>query len=136
VEDSQELTLVSAPSPTGEAFIRQLVLHQLPFAVMVNNKREQSRMAKIGVKHFLFADTIEPLHWTAPAFQVGKVFLFENSFNLCCRYIQMCRRWTANPIYVITHTNRPRLVYRGLGADYVLHSSSDEIPFLLRTLME
>ncbi|MFH5181396.1 hypothetical protein ACHHV8_01375 [Paenibacillus sp. TAB 01] len=136
MEDSQELTLVSAPNPTGEAFIRQLLFHQLPFAVMVNNKKEQSRLAKLGVKHFLLVDTTEQLNWTAPAFQVGRVFLFENSFNLCCRYIQMCRRWTANPIYVITHTNHPRLVYRGLGANYVIHSNSDEIPFLLQTLVE
>ncbi|OXM83758.1 hypothetical protein [Paenibacillus rigui] len=133
--DSQEFILVSAPNKMGEAFIRQLCLHQAPFAVMVNNAREQDRMAEMGVKHFLRVDTAEQLNWHMPAFQVEKVFLFENSFNLCCRYIQMCRRWTLNPIYVITQTNNPRLVYRGLGATYVIHSNSDEIPFLIQTVV-
>lgn len=135
MEPTRELLLVSAPNKMGEAFIRQLLAHQLPFAAIVNNKREEERMAELGVKHFLFVDTADPLHWEVPLFPVGKVFLFESSFNLCCRYIQMCRRWTAHPIYVMTCTNHPRLVYRGLGASYVIHSNGDEIPFLIQSLV-
>jgi hypothetical protein len=123
--------LVSAPNPTGEAFIRQLRGHQLPFTALVNNKTEKSRLEEMGVKQFLLVDTTDERTWTILEFPVSKVFLFESSLNLVCRYIQLCKAWTEGPIYVITHSINPRTVYKGLGASYVIYSNSQDVSFLL-----
>ncbi|NOU93048.1 hypothetical protein GC093_07345 [Paenibacillus sp. LMG 31456] len=131
--DQQEFILVSAPNKTGEGFIRQLIRQGLPFAAMANNKGEKQRLDSLGVKNIILIDTTEQAKWKIPEFVVGKVFLFEQSMNLCCRYIQICRSWTIKPIYVITHTSNPRLVYKGLGATYVIHTTSEDVSFLVQS---
>jgi len=45
--------------------------------------------------------------------------------------IEICRSWTGKPIYVITGSGNPRLIYKGLGVNYVIHSNSDDVSFLL-----
>ncbi|MCU6798209.1 MULTISPECIES: hypothetical protein [Paenibacillus] len=131
--EQQEVILVSAPNKTGEGFILQLLKQGLRFAAIANNQGEKQRLVNIGVKNIVMVDTTEQINWTLPEFTIGKVFIFERSLNLCCRYIQMCRRWTSKPIYVITHTSNPRLVYKGLGAAYVIHTTSEDVSFLIQT---
>lgn len=41
--------------------------------------------------------------------------------------------WTSNSIYVITQGMNPRMIYRGLGADCVLHSRTGDVAFLLQS---
>ncbi|MCZ8513560.1 hypothetical protein O9H85_14175 [Paenibacillus filicis] len=135
MEKQQEFILVSAPNKIGEAFIRQLKVHQLPFVAIVNNKGEQNRLEKLGAKNIIMVDTSELNMWIMPNFPIGKVFLFENSLTLCCRYIQICRNWTSEPIYVITHSNNPRLIYKGIGASHVIHTNNDEVSFLIHSLV-
>ncbi|CAG7640642.1 hypothetical protein PAESOLCIP111_04157 [Paenibacillus solanacearum] len=135
MNSGQNFILVSAPSKAGEAFVRLLAAHRLPFAVIVNNKREEARMAELGAERIIMIDTSEESTWRLPDFPVGKIFLFESSFNLCCRYVRICSPWSQEPIYVITHSNHPRLVYRGLGASFVIHTNSDEVSFLLHALV-
>ncbi|MDF2669314.1 MAG: hypothetical protein K0R67_1620 [Paenibacillus sp.] len=130
MEPLKERILVSAPNRTGELFIRELIRNNVAFAALVNNRAEMDKLKQIGVKEWVMLDTIDQTTWILPDFPVGKVFLFETSQTLCCRYIQICRTWTVKPIYVITHTNHPRLIYKGLGAAYVIHTYSSEVSFL------
>ncbi|UQZ85267.1 hypothetical protein SK3146_04556 [Paenibacillus konkukensis] len=127
----QEFILVSAPNKTGESFVRLLLAKGIPFAAITNSRAEAGRLRKLGVKHFIRVDTSECESWLLPELPIGRVFLFESSLNLCCRLIQICRTWTSKDIYVITRHMNPRLVYRGLGADHVIHTSSQDVSFLI-----
>ncbi|UUZ81814.1 hypothetical protein LJK88_45865 [Paenibacillus sp. P26] len=135
MNQQQELILVSAPNKAGEAFIRELLSGGLPFAVLVNNKGEKAAMERLGVKTVLTVSTLEETTWIAPPYSIGKVFLFETSLNLCCRYVRICRPWTSQPVYVITKSSHPRLIYKALGADYVIHTNRDEVSFLIQALV-
>ncbi|WP_010497589.1 hypothetical protein [Paenibacillus elgii] len=136
MEQEQQTILVSAPNKPGEAFIRQLQFGSIPFAVIVNNKAEQTRLQELGVERMVMVDTNEENTWLIPEWPVGKVFLFESSLTLCCRYIRICRTWTSEPMYVITPSNHPRLIYKGLGANYVIHTNSGEVSFLIHSAHE
>lgn len=129
---TQDYILVSAPNKTGESFVRLLMTKKIPFAVITNSKPEQERLARLGVRHIIFVDTNEYESWILPEFPIGKVYLFESSLNLCCRFIQICRTWTSKDICIITHNSNPRLVYKGLGADQVIHTPSQEVSFLVK----
>lgn len=129
-----DLIIVSAPNKAGEVFILHLIRNKIPFAVLVNNRTEQDRLAKLGANNMIMIDTTDEQTWIIPEFSVSKVFLFESSLNLCCRYLRICRTWTSDPIYVITQSNNPRLIYKGLGANIVLHTNHNNVTFLVPTL--
>ncbi|OPA73697.1 hypothetical protein BVG16_26760 [Paenibacillus selenitireducens] len=131
MEKQEDYILVSAPNKMGEVFVRKLMAQQQAFAVIVNNKREGEEFKRIGVKHIILVDSSEQNTWKIPDLPIGSVYLFESSLNLCCRYIQICRTWTSKPIYVITRSNNPRLVYKSLGASYIIHTHSSDVSFLL-----
>lgn len=126
-----EFILVSAPNKAGEQFIKTLKMKGLPFAALTNNETEKSRLEDLGVEHVVPLDTADRSNWHLPKMPVGKVFIFEVSLPLCCRYIQICRSWTGKPIYVITGSMNSRLIYKGLGASYVIHSNSSDVSYLL-----
>ncbi|MCZ8515554.1 hypothetical protein O9H85_24735 [Paenibacillus filicis] len=135
MDNQHELILVSAATKAGETFVRGLIREGLPFAAIVNNKAERADMEKLGVKRIIMVDTTEESTWLQPDGPIGKVYLFETSMNLCCRYIRICRSWTEQPVYVITKSNHPRLIYKSLGATYVIHTNSDDVKFLIQTLV-
>ncbi|CAM3308916.1 hypothetical protein PALU110988_15195 [Paenibacillus lupini] len=123
--------LVSAPNVQGEDFIKQLQHRRIPFATMVNNKAEYERMLELHVSTIIVISTNDEATWRVPELPIGRIFLFERSLNLCCRYIQICRSWTSKSICVVTDSTNPRLIYKGMGANYVVHSSSGETSFLI-----
>ncbi|MFR9712040.1 hypothetical protein ACL02P_22135 [Paenibacillus sp. MB22_1] len=131
MEAQDEFVLVSAPNKTGEQFIKALRIKGIPYAAITNNETEKSRLTHLGVKHILMVDTVDRETWLIPELPVGKVYLFESSLPLICRYIQICRSWTGKPIYIITGSNNARLIYKGLGASYVIYTRSDDVSFLL-----
>ncbi|MEK8132846.1 hypothetical protein WMW72_33695 [Paenibacillus filicis] len=130
----REWILVSAPNKAGELFISQLLARQIPCAAIVNNRVEQERVTRIGVKISHLVDTKNEVTWIMPEFPVGQVFLFENSVTLCCRYLQICSKWTTKPITIITHSSSPRLMYRNLGARNIIHTSSQDVSFLIASM--
>jgi hypothetical protein len=130
---SKEYILVSAPSQAGLAFIRLLLQHRIPFAAIVNNKRELENLHEIGVKNIILIDTTQEQTWHIPDYPIGNIYLFEKSFTLCCRYLRICRTWTSKPVYVITQSCNPRIVYKGLGADDVIHTNGDELSFWIHS---
>lgn len=128
--DQDEYELVWAPTKAGENFIKLLKFKGLQVAGLTNNHAGKKRLEELGIEHFVVVDTNHQNTWVQPSFPVGKVYLFESSLTLCCRYIQMCRTWTRKPIFVITTSLNPRLVYKGLGAKYVIYSHSGDVAFL------
>ncbi|MFC5704282.1 hypothetical protein ACFPVX_23580 [Cohnella faecalis] len=129
--EKHEMVLVSAPNIAGESFLKLLQRKSIPYAVIVNNKTEYERIAELGAPNIIVVNTTKENSWVVPEASIGKVYLFEKSLNLCCRYIQICRSWTRKPIYVVTGSHNPRLVYKGLGADYVIHSEGPDFTFLI-----
>ncbi|MBP1989958.1 hypothetical protein [Paenibacillus eucommiae] len=130
-EDVDDYIFVSAPNKAGENFLQMLRCRGFAYAALTNNENEAKRLLESGVKHLVMVDTSEHKTWILPEFPVGSIFLFETSVTLCCRYIQICRKWTTKPIYVITHSCNPRLIYKGLGADYVIYTHSEDLSFLI-----
>ncbi|CAH0120805.1 hypothetical protein PAE9249_03329 [Paenibacillus sp. CECT 9249] len=86
--------LVSAPTEGGQAFLRTLAMKEMPYAALTNNKTEKQVLEEIGVKHILMVNAKESRAPMIPEMPIRKVYLFEQSLNWCCRYIQICRLWT------------------------------------------
>lgn len=131
MEYEQEFVLVSPATVAGEQFIQLLKVKKIPFAIIVNSQADQLRFEKIGIEHILVIDTQRQDLWRIPQLNIGKIYLFERSLPLCCRYIQICRAWTSDKLYVITEGSQSRLIYRGLGADYIIHTNGSSASFLL-----
>ncbi|CAJ1317458.1 hypothetical protein PO903_04710 [Paenibacillus sp. PK4536] len=131
MEYEQEFVLVSPATVAGEQFMQLLKVKKIPFAVIVNSQADQLRYQKMGIEHVLVIDTQRQELWRIPELKIGKIYLFERSLPLCCRYIQICRTWSSQQLYVITEGNQSRLIYRGLGADYIIHTNGSSASFLL-----
>jgi hypothetical protein len=134
VQEQQKVVIVSAPNKAGRCFLHLLMIMEIPFAVMVNSSAECKRMKELGITSIMKINTFDHNEWLTPDFPVGKVYLFERSLPLCCRYLMMCRKWTKSPIRVISNGLMPRSIYRGLGANEIIVSSSDNVSFLLDSL--
>lgn len=132
--DQEEYVLINAPTKAGEHFIGMLKFRGCKIAGIANNPAEKRRLEELGIEVILVVDTHRQNTWFRPSFTVGRVILFESSVTLCCRYVQMCRTWTKQPIFVITTSMNPRLVYKGLGADDVIYSHSGNVGFLAEKL--
>lgn len=129
-----DFLLIAAPTKAGEDFMKQARLVGLPIVSLTNNKMERNKLERQGVNQIIQVDTTDPGALIIPDYPIGNVILFEESLPLCCRYIQICRSWTSRPIYVITQSVNPRLIYKGLGADYVIYSTNGDVKFLLSSL--
>ena len=128
-----QFTLVYAPNKAGENFVKLLKYKGIPYAVLTNNEEARSYWIGLGVQHVICIDSADHQTWIVPDVAVGNVYIFEQSLNLCCRFIQICRSWTSKSIYVITQGTNPRMIYRGLGADCVVHSRTGDVAFLLQS---
>ncbi|MEC0226138.1 hypothetical protein [Paenibacillus alba] len=129
-----DFLLIAAPTKAGEDFMKLVKLAGLPFIALSNNKMERLKLEGQGVKQIMQVDTSKPETFLIPDYPIGTVILFEESLPLCCRYIQLCRSLTSRPIYVITQSVNPRLIYKGLGADYVIYSKNGDVKFLISSL--
>jgi hypothetical protein len=129
--NTEEVILVSAPTKAGEAFMQTLKHRDISFAAMTNSEVEKARLNKIGISQVIVVDTKNHCTWGLPNLPVGRIYLFEHSLALCCRYIQICRSWTSKPIYVVTSGNNSRMIYRGLGANYVIHTQGRDVSYLI-----
>ncbi|WMT38937.1 hypothetical protein RE628_15510 [Paenibacillus sp. D2_2] len=126
-----EFVLVASPNPVGRKFILLLMAMKRNFIVLVNNKKEEEALRKLGVSRMLRIKTDDEESWDLPPVPIGCCYIFELSTTLTCRYLQICRHWTNNSIFIITPNRNPRMIYKGLGASYVIHSVSGEVGFLL-----
>ncbi|MDO7907285.1 hypothetical protein Q5741_12800 [Paenibacillus sp. JX-17] len=129
MEDS--LILVTAPNEAGRNFIKLLMYKKLAFAVLTNSAHEEKKLKKMGVARIIRINTAHAENWFLPHECVGKVFIFENSLNLTCRFLQICRSWTRERVCVITQSGNPQGIYKGMGADQVVYRLKGELGFLL-----
>jgi hypothetical protein len=127
----QSYVLVYAPNGIGEKYIHLLQTRQIPFAALVNCDALRERMEYLSIDQIIQVNTKDHRKWVIPEITIGSIYLFENSVSVCCRYIQICRQWTTEPIFVITQNSNPRMIYKGLGANHVLYTNSDQVSFLL-----
>lgn len=130
-ENEEEFLLISPATIVGERFMRTVQARGLPFAALVNNETDRARWERSGIAHVIEADTMSRDSTRPPELRIGKVFLFERSLPLTCRYLQICRPWTTRPIYVIKSGSHPWLIYKSLGADYVIHTNGEDVSFLI-----
>ncbi|KIL39833.1 hypothetical protein SD70_17345 [Gordoniibacillus kamchatkensis] len=126
--------LVSAPNQAGLQFIAELRRKGIDYYALVNNNSGKTRLEAMGVSRIITVDTADEKSWTPPAVPIGDIYLFEDSFNLSCRYLQICRPWTDKNIYVVTRREYSRLTYRALGANRLIHIHNNDIAFLLDDL--
>jgi len=127
----REYVLVAPANAVGEHFMKTLQKRGIPFAAITNNKQDAERVAKLGAAHVVLIDTADHETWALPEFRIGDVYVFEHSVTLCCRYLQICRNWTSAAIYVIARRPNPRLIYKALGADYIVCTKASEVAFLI-----
>lgn len=124
--------MISAPNAAGEEFIKQLGRRGIPVAVMVNNDSEYERMRSLGADRIIRVNTADKESWkNFDPIRIAKIYLFEKSLNLCCRYVQMCRSWSKKPIYVITGSHDPRLHYKKAGVNKIIHTIKNDISAVL-----
>ncbi|TBL68499.1 hypothetical protein [Paenibacillus thalictri] len=126
-----EYIIVSAPNRAGKEFLSLLREKGENFLAITNNKYGKKRLEAMGVDQILMVNTEDDRTWGAPDIRVGEVYLFELSFNLCCRYIQICKKWNPRSIHVITKRGNTRVAYRGLGANQLTYINNNEVEFLL-----
>jgi hypothetical protein len=111
VMSSFAYTAVLASTETGKSFVQTLIHLGIPF---------------IHVK-----DMIGNQEHVMSKFQIERVYLFEDSLAKSCEFIQLTRKWTKGPLYVITSSKNPTSVFKKLGADYVIYTQSKNVDFLI-----
>lgn len=132
----EECILVAAPNKSALNFTLLLLAKGRKVVLLVNNRTEEVQAGKLGALQVIRVKTDDENTWQAPKFPIGRAFIFETSLALTCRYLKLCRMWTAGPIIVITPQHNPRMIYKGLGADFIIHSASGEVGFLASGLPE
>jgi hypothetical protein len=126
--------LVSAPNREGKQFIGRLRQRGIPYYALTNNPHGLKRLEAMGIDRVITVDTADQQTWRHPNVPIGRIYLFEDSFTLCCRLIQLCRSWSDKEICVVTRRDYARKTYRGLGADRIVFTNGNEIELLLRDM--
>lgn len=130
--NSSEYVLVNAPNRAGKEFIHLLRSKGIKYYALTNNKYGKKKLEAMGVDSIIMVDTEDAATWVLPDIQISKVYLFEISFNLCSRYIQICKEWGSESIHVVTKGDKSRSAYRGLGANrYTYINTNNEVASLL-----
>jgi hypothetical protein len=122
--------LVFAPNEMGLGFLETLRNNHFRFAaISINNKLEE-HLIRCGV-HDIWHINLENNRITFPEQPVRKIFLFEDKLKDCFQLLQIIRNWTSGSIYVITETNFTSKIYKELGANFVIHTNSKDVSFLI-----
>ncbi|MHA0857507.1 hypothetical protein [Paenibacillus sp. CMAA1364] len=122
--------MVVAPNEDGLKFIIHLMDMKRKFVVLTNSRVEEQKFRNMGVENVIRIDTFKTNRWVIPQVDVGRIYIFESSLNLSCRYLQICRPWTSQAICIVTRYWNPRGIYRGLGADHVIYTKNGDVGFL------
>lgn len=122
-------------SSAGMEFVRLLLKRGMGVIVLVHNAEEEEQLTeligKISVYRLYPSGSANKMP-IALDWAVIHAFVFERNLPECCQDIQLCHSWGPQRLYVVTSSLNPvQLVYRGLGATYVIHSQSGDISFVL-----
>ena len=121
-------------SSAGMDFVRLLLKRGMGVMVLVHNAEEEQQLIDLIGKvpvHRLYNSGSDRIPM-ASEWAVKHAFVFERNLPECCQDIRLCHSWCPQRLYVVTSSLNPvHLMYRGLGASYVIHSRSGDISFVL-----
>ncbi|MBW7452792.1 hypothetical protein ACFOLF_24280 [Paenibacillus sepulcri] len=130
----QRPILVAASTEAGRKFVRLLLYKQQPVVALTNNRREEKLLRELGVNEIIRVNTTRSKAGAAPQFSIGRVYIFESSLPLSCQYLQLMANWSCQEITVITTVWHPEVIYKKLGAAYIVRTQSGDVGFLLSRL--
>lgn len=131
----QRPILVAASTEAGRKFVRLLLYKQQPVVALTNNRREEKLLREMGVNDIIRVNTASSKAGAAaPLLSIGRVFIFESSLPLSCLYLQLVANWSCKDITVITTVWHPDVIYKKLGAAYIVRTQSGDVGFLLSRL--
>lgn len=133
--EPDRMVTVFAPNAMGIDFIRALKGAGLQVCAVVNNSRNDHRLYELGVARIWHVNTFRSTMLSPPPAPVGRIYVFETSFSLTCRLLQVFRPCTYDSIIVVTRQQNPRSIYKLLGANMVLYTHTDQVSFLLTDLI-
>ncbi|MNW28843.1 hypothetical protein D3C74_56820 [compost metagenome] len=126
------VTLVFAPNQAGERFVESLCENHIPYAVVSCHQVPEMQVTAAKLMENEVKVHIKEEGWQEPPeMEFDKVYLFEEQTAECCRLLIAIRRLTSAPIYVITKRHHPQMLYRSIGAQYVIRTNSDDVLFLI-----
>lgn len=135
MQDPDRTVTVFAPNTMGAEFVRSLLGAGIPVTAITNSAKAAAQMEKLRVTSLWRVNTSRSETENLPKTKIRCIYLFETSFALTCRLLQLCRPYTIDRIVVVTKQNNPRSIYRLLGADLVLYTHSEQVAFLLTDLI-
>lgn len=130
--DEAMIVVSAGHSAAGMNFVDVLLKKGLAFVVLVHSEEEREQFLTLGAVPMRYIEVTEGMQQTRPEYMVTNAFVFENNLPQCCQDIQLCHSWYPQQLYVVSSNKAPvGLVYKGLGATYVIHSQSGDVSFLL-----
>lgn len=125
------MLLVFAPNPAGEKFLQALSEGEEFFVALACSPDQQRHLYELGVKNVIEVDIKEKYLKQLPEKEFSKVYIFEEQLGQCYQVLEVIRQWTCGTIYVITKNHYPQMIYKALGADFVIRTASNDLSFLL-----
>ncbi|KJD45914.1 hypothetical protein [Paenibacillus terrae] len=123
--------LVFAPNLAGEQFLQALSEGGELFVALACNPDQQQHLYELGVENVIEFNIKEKHLKQLPTKEFSKVYIFEEQLGQCYQVLEVIRQWTCGTIYVITKNHYPQMIYKALGADFVIRTASDDLSFLL-----
>ncbi|WP_408894857.1 hypothetical protein [Paenibacillus taichungensis] len=130
--DDAMMVVSTGQGEAGKNFVNVLLQRGFAVVVLVHSEEEGEQFQSLGAVTVRYIQELAFRNQLPPEFAVKNAFVFENSLPQCCQDIELCRSLCPQQLYVVS-SNRPHveLVYKGLGATYVIHSRSGDVSFLL-----
>lgn len=113
------VVLVYAHNRAGEQFVQALRVEGRSNSIVTCHSAEQLQSDK---EKFLNNPSEN---------EFSKVYIFEEELEECCKVLEILRKWTCGTIYVITKKHYPQMIYKVLGADYVIRTTNEDLSFLI-----
>ncbi|MNM71088.1 hypothetical protein D3C81_827420 [compost metagenome] len=123
--------IVYAPNRAGEQFMLTLSEGGHSFAVVACNPAEQRYLGARGLTNIVRVNLKEQSLIYSSENEFSRVYIFEEELGQCCKVLETLRKWTNGIIYVITTNHYPQMMYKMLGANYVLRTTNDDVSFLI-----
>ncbi|WP_410768827.1 hypothetical protein [Fontibacillus sp. BL9] len=114
-----DMVLVFAPNQAGERFVKYLSEGGGAFTVIACDSAEQ------------LSEKDEKTSVIPQGAEFYKAYIFEEELDQCCKVLDILTEWKCGTVYVITRKHYPQMIYRALGADYVIRTTSTDLSFLI-----
>ncbi|MFE6073679.1 hypothetical protein ACFVQB_04275 [Paenibacillus sp. NPDC057886] len=130
--DEALMVVSTGHGEAGKNFVNVLLKRGFAVVVLVHSEEEREQLQSLGAITVCYIQEMADRNQLPLKFVVKNAFVFENSVPQCCQDIELCHSLCPQQLYVVS-SNRPHveLVYKGLGATYVIHSRSGDVSFLL-----